>query len=360
MTHNSLNSPRKSCTIWNPGGPVTLMTAHSYNYTRWLYISCLLVIAWLMYPTNVANGISTFPTSRLACAFNRGAGEVHAHRLTAGRLYEVCPLDPSASNKIIPDSLIVQPDRYQLDLDGQRISIEAKLSGLYQIYVPGGPSRQFIVRDQHDSREQLLRDIAGLYAHGTRDDMLDVSALLVAAQTRTLSLTCGGAVRLTGALLASQGIQSREVFTLTHERQNGVDDGHILLEIKDLAGWKLYDPDLKVKFARREKALDLIAVARTPSTQIGGVIVPYAPEYSSRLDYGSLVDGRGYDFAFIEIRTQFSQTTIQRWYQRVLGSLGRWTDEGPIFWEPNLAKRNRILLVYPSARFVTSTTFRQA
>lgn len=336
------------------------MTTHSFNYPLLLKIYCLLVIVWLMYPTNAANGIGTFSTSRLACAFNGGAGEMHAHRLSAGRLYEVCPLDPSASNKILPNSLIVQPGRYQLDLDGQKISIEAQLSGLYQIYVPGGPTRQFIVRNQLDSREQLLRDIAGLYAHGTRDDMLDMSALLVAAQTRTLSLTCGGVVRLTGELLASQGIKSREVFALTHERQNGVDDGHILLEIKDLLGWKLYDPDLKVKFARREKTLDSIDVARTPSTQIGGVIVPYAPEFSSRLDYGSLVDGRGYDFAFIEIRTQFSQTTVQRWYQRVLGSFGRWTDEGPIFWEPNSAKRSRILLVYPSARFVTSTEFRQA
>jgi len=360
ITLISLNSPRNSCTVGNQGDQVPLMTAHSYNYTHWLKLSCLLVIAWLLYPTDAANGIGPFPTSRLACALNRGAGEVHAHRISLGRLFEVCPLDPSASNKLIPNSLIVQPGRYQLDLDGQRISIEAKLSGLYQIYVPGGPSRQFIVRNQLDSPEQLLRDIAGLYAHGTRDDTLDMSALLVAAQTRTLSLTCGGAVRLTRELLVSQGIKSREVFTLTHERQNGVDDGHILLEIKDLLGWKLYDPDLKVKFTSKKKSLDSIDVARTPSTQIGRVIVSYAPEYSNRLDYGSLVDYRDYDFIFISFRTPFNQTTIQAWYQRILGSFGRWTDEGPVFWEPNSAKRNRVLLTHPTARFVSATEFRRA
>lgn len=175
-----------------------------------------------------------------------------------------------------------------------------------------------------------------------------------------MSLTCGGAVRLPRELLVSQGIKSREVFTVTHERQNGVDDGHILLEIRDLLGWKLYDPDLEVRFTSKKKSLGSIDVARTPSTQIGGVIVPYAPEYSNRLTYGSLVDGRSYDFTFIEIRTQFNQTATQRWYQRILGSFGRWTDEGSVFWEPNSAKRNRVLLVHPAARFVSATEFRRA
>jgi hypothetical protein len=322
----------------------------------WFFSSLALlapgILALSVEPINVMS------KTELNCAFDQGSAHIHGHRISNGRLFGVCTGSSTHALELIPERIVVPPARYAVTVGSDLVSVDATTDGLYQLYLPGGATRQFVVWTRRNGTEALLRNVAGLYAHGTGDDLLGIDELISAAKTRLLSITCGNAVRLAKELLIQQGIRAREVFTITHERRNGIDDGHILLEVISQNRWVLYDPDLKIRFTAGSRPLDLVDVRAQSSLRLGTNFRFYAQEFAGRISYTDLRDANGADFTFIEIRTQFSPATIERWYQRVLGSVGRYSGSEVIFWEPAQARRGQILQIYPVARFVSKDNFR--
>lgn len=320
------------------------------------YVSLVVSLSPVFTATAQASRIQS--RDLLRCAFDSGARAVMGYRIFDGQLLEVCPELPSSADPELEDRLIVPPGRYLVDVGENVVSVDAKKSGLYQLYTPDGASKQFIVWTKRVGIEKLMGLIYGLYAHGTRDDDLTTNQLMKKASTQTLSLTCGSVVRLTGKLLEGLGISSREIFSLTHEASNGIDDGHIMLEVHGGLGWELYDPDLAVRFTMNNQPLDAMSVAALDQVGLKTSITQYALWMGRRIDYGSLVDTKGQNFTFYETRTSFNLQTLERWYTRVLGSLGTFRDGTPIFWQPNPTSRQKITYIYPTAKFVSRSTFR--
>lgn len=293
----------------------------------------------------------------LDCAFDTGGSGVLAHRVSGGRLDGLCLLPEPGAVEPLPTGLIVPPGRYRFQLGDRLIAVSALRNGLYQVSVPGKGTLQFVVWNRRTGLEALMRDLAGLYAHGTRDDSATTAELLESARTRTLSATCGTVVNFLREVLRQVGVQSRRVLTTTTENLNGVDDGHILLEVRVGARWHLYDPDLGVRFAAGARALSAADLAAGRRATFNDTIRFYAPERRMAIDTGSLVGSDGFDFTFIEVRSRLSNATIERWYRRVLGLVAREIDGVAYYAVSGAGERDRVALAHPGAVFVTKEEF---
>jgi hypothetical protein len=289
----------------------------------------------------------------LDCAFAVSAPGVLAHRTTNGRLEGVCTFSADRSWGAIPEDVLAPPGRYTVDVGGRAVSVDARTSGLYQLYIPGVGNRQFVVWSRRDGIEFLMRHLAGLTAHGTRHDQLDPEQLIAKASTEVLSITCGTAVDFTARVLSTRGIQTRRVVTYTREPTNGVDDGHIMLEVLVDGTWSLYDPDLGTRFIATNTPLGAASLAAGRRPVFGQTVRFYAPEHRSQLDYSSLKDSSGYDFTFLELRSRANDRAIERWYRRVIGLVGIETGDGVVV-ATRFPRDNAIVLSWrPTARIVS-------
>lgn len=116
-------------------------------------------------------------------------------------------------------------------------------------------------------------------------------------------------------LLNGLGVETRTVNTRAPNR-NGFDDGHVLVEIKIDGRWVLIDMDQHTTFWRRGKRLNLLDVADSVAKndlRIGfrAASVPLA--------IGDFYDtGDNYDCAIWMETAIHSETTLRRWYQRIM------------------------------------------
>lgn len=258
----------------------------------------------------------------------------------------------------LPDSIVVSPGRYRFKIGDRLIAISALHDGLYQVSYPGKGTRQFVVWRRRNGVETLLRNLTGLYSHGTRDDRATTELLLELVRTRPLSATCGSVVNLLVEVLRQLGVPSRRVLTTTLETFNGYDDGHVLLEIRFGGRWHLYDPDLGVRFVSGAQSLSAYDIASGQRARFNSSIRFYAPERQMAIDSGSLVASDGFDFTFMEVRSRLSYTSIERWYQRVLGLIAREIDGVSYYAASTNGERQRALIAQPGAQFVSLTEFR--
>lgn len=171
--------------------------------------------------------------------------------------------NPPAS---LPDTLVIPPGDYRFLDQTYRL----KKEGLYRFIDPYGENHQRIVfaQDVH----ALLSAVAWITTHGERDNSLPQAALLYAARTRKLSLTCGGIVGMARMLLDAYGIPSRAVHTFPLQDFDGFDDGHVMLEVYrgDLGHWALYDLDNNLMFTdqKDEQVLTLMELVESlPGSQ---------------------------------------------------------------------------------------------
>jgi len=313
-------------------------------------ILLLMLSATLNWAGDEAKWVSA---SSLDCAYAVPASGVLAHRTTNGRLEGVCTFDVGRSWGAIPEGVLVPPGRYTVDVGGLTVSVDARTSGLYQLYAPRIGNRQFVVWSRRDGIEFLMRHLAGLTAHGTRHDQLDPEQLITKASTEVLSITCGTAVDFTARVLSTRGIQTRRVVTYTREPANGVDDGHIMLEVLVDGTWSLYDPGLGTRFIAGNTPLRAARLAAGRRPVFGQTVRFYAPEHRSQIDYSSLKDSSGYDFTFLELRSRTDDRAIERWYRRVIGLVGIETGNGVVVATRFPRDTSIVLTWRPTARIVS-------
>lgn len=166
--------------------------------------------------------------------------------------------NPPAS---LPNALVIPPGNYRFLDQTYRL----KKEGLYRFIDPYGENHQRIVFEQ--DVHALLSALAWITTHGERDNSLPQTALLYAARTRKLSLTCGGIVGMTRTLLDEYSIPSRAVHTFPLQDFDGFDDGHVMLEVyrNDLKRWVLYDLDNNLMFTdeKDDQALSLMELVES-------------------------------------------------------------------------------------------------
>lgn len=89
----------------------------------------------------------------------------------------------------------------------------------------------------------LLSSISWHHVHGVDDESLAVNTQLLAnaGMTHKWRLRCGYISDLVVWLLPQCGYVVRKVQALSIEPPNGVDDGHIMVEVQHSGKWKLWD-----------------------------------------------------------------------------------------------------------------------
>jgi hypothetical protein len=198
--------------------------------------------------------------------------------------------------------------------------IDARNPGVYKYFVPGLGSKQFQVWWPKLGVTRLLTDFSYLYVHGNRDDKADMAALATIGTQRNLSVTCGTISNLLKGVLKKFQIDSRIAVSRTLARANGLDDGHIMLEIRDGKSWMLFDPDSRSFFGTKDKKIGIADIQKEFVPVVGKNIQVYGP--LMMIDVGGFVDAQGNDLSFLEQRSRVSSASLTTWYKRVLGVVG--------------------------------------
>jgi hypothetical protein len=136
----------------------------------------------------------------------------------------------------LPNEIIVSPGKYLVDGN----VFDLSLPGCYRFAAPGRISRQVLVPSVLP--EETVEATQWFHGYGTSDNLSSSVALLRAATTRRVWVTCSRAALLAFRILQLAGFQARLVSVLTLEEWNAYDNGHTLLEVKLDAGWTTFDP----------------------------------------------------------------------------------------------------------------------
>ena len=198
--------------------------------------------------------------------------------------------------------------------------ISATKPGVYKFIVPGIGSRQFQVWWPKLGVTRLMTDLGYLNVHGNRDDQFDMVTLASIGTQRNLSVTCGTISNLTRSILKKFQIESRIVVSRTLERPYGLDDGHIMLEIRDGKSWVLFDPDSKSFFGTKKHKLGVADLPIGFVPLVGKNIQVYGP--LMMVDIGGFLDAKGNDLSFLEQRSRISSVSLTKWYRRVFELVG--------------------------------------
>lgn len=94
-----------------------------------------------------------------------------------------------------------------------------------------------------DDLYAFLSGVSWHHIHGIQDEGLasNMQALANAGMGHKWRLRCGFISALMAWWLPSYGLQVRQVSALTLEPSNGVDDGHVMIEVMHEGKWKMWD-----------------------------------------------------------------------------------------------------------------------
>jgi len=198
-----------------------------------------------------------------------------------------------------------------------------------------------------------------LYTHGNRDDRLTADELIRMAKVRRISVTCGTVSRLLQQVLADLKIRSRIVQSITTRTRNGLDDGHVMLEVWSRKGWTLFDPDSRTMFGSVRYHLGVADIQTGFNPKVGENITQLGPPLT--LDHFHFVTDTGVDLAFLEERSRISPAALEQWYRRVLGRIGVESGGKMLFVRSRHDRDNALVeSLFPSVRFVSAKSLRSS
>lgn len=329
-------------------------------YLRTLKLSVAFALLFLL-SGSVGHGWGVPGQVQANCSFSPPDGEIIGYRISLNEIYEACTSIGAA--KPLPNQLIVAPGTYLLNFqkdNGETLSrvVVAKRPGIYKFIAPGFGSRQFQVWWPKLGVSRLFKDFGYFYVHGNKDDHLDVETLAAIGTTRNISVTCGTISNLIRSELKKFRIDSRIAISSTIEQRNGLDDGHIMLEVRADKSWVLFDPDSRSFFGTRNRRFGVADISASFVPTIGKNIQVYGP--LMMVDVGGFVDLKGNDLSFLEQRSRISSNSLGNWYKRVLGVVGVEIN-GTYYFNKNLDNKRMQMLrdQYRSIKFVSTSFFRR-
>ena len=295
------------------------------------------------------------------CSFSPPNGEMISYRISQNEIFDVCTSIGTA--KPLPNQLVVGPGVYLLSFqkdNGEALSqvVMAKKPGIYKVIAPGLGSRQFQVWWPKLGVSRLFTDFGYFYVHGNKDDHLDVEALAAIGTTRNISVTCGTISNLLRNVLKKFRIESRIAVSSTIQQPNGLDDGHIMLEVRAGKSWVLFDPDSRTFFGTNNRKIGVADISVSFLPRVGKNIQVYGP--LMMVDVGGFADSKGNDLSFLEQRSRISPNSLTHWYNRVLGVVG--VEINGTYYFNKSADNNhlpRLRDQYESVKFVDTSFFRR-
>lgn len=286
---------------------------------------CALLLSQFVLIVSISGcgGSQLVEEASLDCAFSPAGGEIFGYRISQNEVYESCAKAGVALD--LPEQLVMGPGIYSISFptdNGESFSrvIDARDPGVYKFFVPGLGSKQFQVWWPELGVTRLVTDFGYLYVHGNRDDKADMVTLASIGTQRNLSITCGTISNLLKNILKKFQIDSRITVSRTLMRANGLDDGHIMLEIRDGKSWALFDPDSRTYFGTKDNKIGVADIQKEFVPVVGKNIQVYGP--LMMVDVGGFVDAQGNDLSLLEQRSRVSLASLTMWYQRVLGVVG--------------------------------------
>lgn len=323
-----------------------------------LFFSLLLA---LVLSGSVAHGTPFAEEISQNCSFSPTDSAIFGYRISQNEVLSVCTTTGTAM--ALPNQLVIGPGKYLLSFpekNGEVFSrvISAIKPGVYKFIVPGLGSRQFVVWWPRLGVTRLLTDFGYMYVHGNRDDELHLEALATVGTTRNISVTCGTISNLLRNVLNKFRIKSRIVVSRTLDRPNGLDDGHIMLEIREGKSWALFDPDSRSFFGTKSRKLGVADIPIGFVPLVGKNIQLYGP--LMMVDVGGFVNTNGDDLSFLEQRSRVSSASLTTWYTRVLGVVGVEIN-GTYYFNKNVDNKLMQTLrdQYGSIKFVSTSFFRK-
>ncbi len=105
------------------------------------------------------------------------------------------------------------------------------------------PKPQPMTEPQADTALPILNDLALHHVHSWRDEGMPISDLVARYRAgEILHVICGSISAVGVQVLRDAGYQARVVGVVTKQPFNGA-DGHVMLEVWQPGGWRLYDID---------------------------------------------------------------------------------------------------------------------
>lgn len=135
----------------------------------------------------------------------------------------------------LPAGLVIAPGNYTVN----GVTYSCAQEGLVRFWEPMASTQHRIVYAA--DVEALMSALAWLVVNGRADEAMTVSARTTAALNYKLRLLCGKAVEWAKSICDSVGLQSRICNSLTGGTPTNYYDGHVMLEVKVGAVWRLYD-----------------------------------------------------------------------------------------------------------------------
>lgn len=189
------------------------------------------------------------------------------------------------------------PNSFSEVFSSPELISESADDAIYERFSSSGIERRITFnRNSEDFPLNLVRLIASVVKHGSRDDSMSQHDSLNTLKSRQLSMTCGSVSLLTKQILKDHGAKSRVVTTLTLDEWNTYSNGHTLLEIylDHDKSWVAVDLDTNKTFitpeGKRASALDftthgisalsIVSLTSTPVLDYSGF-----PKYQSTAEY---------------------------------------------------------------------------
>jgi hypothetical protein len=236
-------------------------------------------------------------------------------------------------------------------------SFDATEPGLYRLFIPNYGQRQFLVWEPKVGVLNFMTDFGYIYWHGNLDDILTTEDLLIKSQKVRLSISCGTISKLISHILNGFGCETRLAVSVTLQKLNNMDDGHIMLEVKSEQVWQLFDPDSRTYFGNEKSQLGVADISSDFRPIVGTNITQFGPLMSVASD--DFHDKDKVDLGFLEERSRISPASLSMWYVRILGEVGVEVNSVFLFGETeDQFVENRIKLFYPMAEFVQRDVLR--
>jgi hypothetical protein len=309
----------------------------------------------------IVGSCATSVKADVDCTFSFGEVEVFGYRISNQESFTVCAFKDSSAPVL--NGLVAGIGTHQISIKSAtggeiEFSFRAAKPGVYKFFAPGYGSRHVLVGNPKSDLRRFMSDLGYLYLHGNRDDALDNKQLQQLATWRKLSVTCGTISRFIQAILEEFRIESRIAVSITLQKLNGLDDGHIMLEIKTKKGWALFDPDSRTYFGNENKLLSVADLQSGFSPKLGSNINTLGPLLL--IDNSGFQTSNGEDLSILEERSRISPKSLSNWYRRVVGRIGVLKNGKYHFkTERNSEVRQRILSQYPNSVFVSGSAFRR-
>ena len=149
----------------------------------------------------------------------------------------------------LPNDLVIEKGAYNF----YNKTYDLKEEGVYRFVYPEKINQQRIVYEK--DLDSLLSAICWISSHGNTDDGKDFLEINNKVLNSKIFLTCGPKTEWIENFLSKYSVKCRIVASLTLEKWNSYDNGHVMIEIfrEDLKKWILYDLDNNCFFEKNQK-----------------------------------------------------------------------------------------------------------